>query len=167
MDRRALGRKNEVVFSDWDEEKIQSFWDQHKDFIREQPNTTEPEPMDPCHIWTGSYQNGYPAVSQGHAKSKIKMHIISAYVTSKRVPASGEVVSHLCHRKGCINGHHLVIESIASNNARKGCLCALRTRDHDIWNLCPHTPPCRRADTDTIGVFVPTIKYTLNPQGLF
>lgn len=156
-DKRSLGRTNVVVFASWSEEKRTLFWDAQSPKHHIYNNFHEPIPFSACHIWTGSHQNGYPAVSQGHGQSKIKMHILAAWLKYRRIPAANEVVSHLCHRKSCINPDHLVIETIAANNSRKGCLRAHITKDGATYNLCWHKTQCLRADTDTITDFVPEI----------
>ena len=157
IDKRSLGRKNNIVIASWPRKQIVDFWTTHMNNTTMTSNLDEPSSFDPCHIWNGSKQNGYPCVSQGHGKSKIKMHIISAWTRYKTFPIENQVVSHLCHRKLCINPNHLVIESIASNNARKGCLAAFHDNQNNVWCLCPHNPICLRSDTENNSDFKPFV----------
>lgn len=154
-DKRSLGRKNEVVIASWTKGDQVKFWETYKVNMSTTSNLKEPYPTDDCHLWTGSTQNGYPSVSQGHGKSKVKMHILSACIRYSSVPTEGQVVSHLCHRKLCINPNHLVIESIMVNNSRKGCLCSFKDGKGVLWCLCPHNPRCLRSDTENNNNFKP------------
>jgi len=121
-DKRRLGRKNPIVFSGWSEEEKAETYNTNKANYESLSNSKEPEPFSACHIWKGSTQNGYPSISQGHGASKIKMHILAAERKLLRTPTREECVSHLCHRKKCINPDHLSIESLATNNSRKGAV---------------------------------------------
>lgn len=47
------------------------------------------------------------------------------------VKGQGEQCSHLCHQPLCKTVGHVTPESVAANNARKGCL---------VWIRCPHCP---------------------------
>ena len=149
-DKRSFGRENAIVLTSFSDEKLVDLFRDHSQ------NVTNSQDCG-CWLWCGSTQNGYPSVSQGHGKSKLK--ILSAWHRYRKFPASNEVVSHLCHRKLCINPDHLVIETITSNNSRKGCLCRL-IDGNNSWDLCWHTPKCIRCDTDTVGSFVPTCQPT-------
>lgn len=57
--------------------------------------------------------------------------------------ASGEdlTVSHICHEQGCVNPWHFIVECLAYNKGRSGCLGPA---------LCAHVPPCAKAGR---GVF--------------
>lgn len=154
-DKRSLGRRNNIVFSTWKREDIIIFWEKHMNNVECTSNQQEPFAFSQCNIWQGSKQNGYPCISQGHGKSKIKMHIVSAWIQNEKFPQENEVVSHLCHRKLCISSNHLVIETIAKNNARKGCLGAFKDNKGNVWCLCPHIPRCLRSDTDNNNNFKP------------
>jgi len=157
MDKRSFGRQNKTVLLSFTPQELDLYWSQHKKSYQEKSNKDEPVPFSPCWIWTGSTQNGYPSVSQGHGKSKIKIHMLAVWTKLKAFPQSSEVVSHLCHRKMCINPDHLTIESISCNNARKGCLHSLIDSNGKIWNLCWHKIPCIRRDTDIVQDFKPHI----------
>jgi hypothetical protein len=157
-DRRSLGRKNPIVISTWTEQQCLDKWMIEMVNTEELDNSVLCSPFSSCHIWKGSTQNGYPSVSQGHAKSKIKMHILSAWTRQRRVPLSNEVVSHLCNRKLCINPNHLVIESIKTNNSRVGCVGYMIDFDNNIWQLCPHDKPCLRSDSENNKGFQPFVK---------
>jgi hypothetical protein len=160
-DRRRLGRLNRIVISEWSDQKKKNLWESAQD--QKQPldnrGEPEPEPFTNCQIWQGSTQNGYPSISQGHAKSKIKVHILAAWVKHRKLPEPDQVVSHLCHRKKCINPDHLVIESITNNNDRKGCLKAFKDDQGRVFSCCRHVPACLRrdTDTDTTGNFEPQL----------
>lgn len=165
-DRRSLGRANAVVVALLSPEQQQQLWAKHQHERTEISNDSEPIPFSPCWIWKGSEQNGYPVQSMGHAKSKVKIHILAYAVANDGcTPDSGQVVSHLCHRKLCFRPEHLVIESITNNNARKGCLRAF-TVGNDIYNLCWHERRCLRRDTDTVGNFKPETVLLLSSQEL-
>jgi hypothetical protein len=157
-DKRAQGRKNQCTLAHLTDKQRVALWDKEKCKVKELKDDQD-ENSTPCHIWTGSTQNGYPAISQGHGKSKLKVHILASWIKHRSLPQEKEVTSHLCHRKTCINPDHLVIESIASNNARKGCLKALQVENGKIFNLCWHDPPCMRRDEATLGTFVPTMVF--------
>jgi len=160
-DKRALGRQNQIVFSSWSDKERNDFWVAYSSNVKQHSNANEVHSFSPCHLWTGSTQNGYPAVSMGHAKSKVKMHILAAWTKLGIVPTATEVVSHWCHRKTCINPDHLGIESIKTNNQRKGCLCCIRGRGRQsIYSVCSHKPNCLRRDTEEVGFdFVPVVLY--------
>jgi hypothetical protein len=155
IDKRSMGRKNEIVFASWQEDDVVAFWELHKNTFNTTSNSEEPYAFDQCHVWTRSTQNGYPSISRGHGQSKIKMHIMSAWTRYRKVPEQGQVVSHLCHRKLCINPDHLVIETISVNNSRKGCLCAFKDGNGVLWCICPHNPRCLRSDTENNNNFKP------------
>jgi hypothetical protein len=152
-DLRSQGRKNACVLFKFSDEEKRRLWDANKHHVFKKPSMRSGD----CHLWSGSLQNGYPSVSQGHAASKIKVHILAAWVTTQELPGESHVASHLCHRKKCINPKHLVIESITKNNQRKGCLCQLIDSAGKRWNLCPHEPKCINPDEENIGTFQPTL----------
>lgn len=156
-DRRSLGRLNKPVLSSFTDTQLVKLWDDQKDRVNFVSNQQENVPFSPCHLWTGSLQSGYPSLSQGHGLSKIKIHMLAAWTTCKRLPDTNEVVSHLCHRKSCINPEHLIIESIGSNNKRIGCLHSMIDTQSVVWILCPHEKMtgCLRRDEDNINGFVP------------
>lgn len=165
MDRRSLGRENKIVLSSFGKEELAEIWKRSCSKIYYKDNSQEPAFFDKCWLWTGSTQNGYPCISQGHAKSKLKVHMLACYIrTGGRLPKSNEVVSHLCHRKLCINPNHVIIETITQNNKRKSCLRAFKDPDTDkVWNLCYHTPQCLRRDTENLPTyFTPSVIY--DPQ---
>lgn len=156
-DRRCLGRENACTLEAISVERRQEMWDLHSTSIISLLNEDQAIPCSACWLWTGPKQNGYPALSMGHAQSKVKVHILAAWTRYHHLPRKNEVVSHLCHRKLCVNPMHLVIETISMNNARKGCLCALLDGTGNAWILCSHYPRCIRRDTDNLGSFEPHI----------
>jgi len=157
QDKRANGRNNPCVLEGLNPQECNHLWSKLRHQVDLMPNDDQPVSCCSCYLWTGSKQNGYPALSQGHGKSKIKVHILAAWTKYHRLPKKSEVVSHLCHRKLCVNPEHLVIESIAENNARKGCLCSLVDTAGVTWSLCWHYPKCLRRDTAILGDLGPTI----------
>lgn len=153
MKSKQGGRSNNVVIFTWTEEEIRNFWNEKvlKTPLLILSNKKEIIPFDDCKIWTGALQNGYPAISQGHAKSKVKVHIMAVFLQINKFPKNNECISHLCHRKACINPEHLVIEALSLNNRRIGCLCAIQVPDMNITvKVCIHEPSCIRRDTDNI-----------------
>jgi len=138
-DKRSLGRANNIVLAAFTKDELVELWDEHKTNITEADNSAAVRPCSSCWLWQGSTQNGYPSVSQGHGKSKIKVHILAAWSRLEKLPASAEVTSHRCHRKLCINPRHLVIESITANNERKGCLCAFVDSADQRFSACVGT----------------------------
>jgi len=154
-DRRS--EKNETVFHSWAPEEIRAF------FEKQQANSVEIRSEHRgvqivCQRFLGSFQNGYPSVSQGHAKSKLKVHIAATFFAHGQLPEAHKTVcSHLCHNKWCINPNHLVIETITLNNSRKGCLSYLTDSSGVVWNLCSHGPNyCLKRDEENLSGFAPT-----------
>jgi len=156
-DLRTQGRLNKVTLENYSDAKLLELWTSNSLKRQLCSNAAEAVPFSDCHIWSGSTQNGYPSLSMGHATSKVKVHILALWTVNGATPDSGQVSSHLCHRKRCINPSHLVLESITCNNSRKGCLCALQDLMGNVWTLCPHNPKCLRRDTDTVGNFIPHV----------
>jgi len=151
-DKRSQGRKNACAIEGFADEKREQLWSLHKDKIKKKPSHRGSN----CHIWSGSLQNGYPSLSQGHAQSKIKVHILALWKGKGVLPSEGTVASHLCHNKKCINPDHLICENIKDNNRRKGCLCQLMDSEGSLWNLCPHGPHrCINPDAENLEAFVP------------
>jgi len=169
-DKRSHGRKNPSVLTSQTEEDLDQVWRINSHNVDLLCNQDEDIPFDDCWIWKGSKQNGYPCISRGHAKSKLKMHMLAAWHKYKQHPTPGQVVSHLCHRKCCINPDHLVIESISTNNSRVGCLATFNSNLVGYtWRMCPHStkssPYCLRRDTDNLpknwspGLHIPVPKH--------
>ena len=147
-DKRRFGRQNRCVLASLDSLELSSHWTKAQRCYRN---------IKGCWIWQGSTQNGYPSVSRGHAKSKVKIHMLALYMATGQLPEPREVSSHLCHNKLCINPDHLVIESIVANSRRNGCICSMIDDRGNQWNLCPHEPRCLRRDTANLNGFTPTI----------
>lgn len=148
IDRRSLGRDNLPVVASLSATQLQDIW------IQAQKQLAEPNELG-CRLWKGSTQNGYPSISQGHGKSKIKTHMLAAYVTHGKLPNAGQVNSHLCHQKLCCNPDHIIVESIADNSRRNRCLHSLRDDNDIIWNLCCHVPRCLQRDHYNLKGFTP------------
>ena len=141
IDKRSLGRKNVCVIADLSPDEQVNAWKTESKRIKINELG--------CHVYTGSSQNGYPALSRGHAKSKIKLHMLSYFIANGSYPDATQVVSHLCHMKMCINKDHLVIESISKNSRRNGCLHRLEV-EGTTWNLCSHVPRCLARDVSNL-----------------
>lgn len=146
MDRRSFGRKNAIVLASFPDIELYKIWYKQKNNVELVTNSNSPITLDECHLWLGSTNNGYPVISQGHGKSKIRIHILSAWTTHHKFPSEKQVVSHLCHKK-VINPNQVIIESIVSNNSRKKCLCSLVDLIGSVYQLCWHQPLCLRRDT--------------------
>lgn len=156
-DKRSLGRTNKIVGLDFTKDELDKI---HEDALLKTKllsNNDQVNPFNSCRIYTGSFQNGYPSLSRGHGKSKIKLHIVSAFKSCNRFPRKDECVSHLCHRKSCIESTHLVIESLKINYQRIGCLCCFKDDQSRNWNLCWHDPRCLRSDTKNNEEFKPAL----------
>ncbi len=73
------------------------------------------------------------------------LHHLAWYVTGHKMPTPvTEHLSHLCGDPRCFNIAHLTVESPAANNARKGCLPAVRCPfgcAKAFW-ICRHEPKC-------------------------
>ncbi len=150
MDLRRQGRRNLPAIHQVDTTDLCKMWGAGMRRLVQDPETG-------CHVWTGSTQNGYPSISRGHAKSKIKVHMLALYLRKGVLPDPKTVVSHLCHNKKCCNPDHLIIESISSNNDRKACMHSLVDTAGVKWTLCRHTPKCLRADSENLSGFVPSV----------
>jgi hypothetical protein len=113
------------------------------------------EPTTRCWIFSGSSNtDGYGQVtarknSDIRARNKARpaaftLHRV-AYLSRHGRNIVGHC-SHLCDVRACFNPDHLVDESAANNNARKGCIGPIYCPDHGelIVNPCPHTPTCVR-----------------------
>lgn len=109
QDRRAAGRKNPPVISTLSDSELEKAWSGAQKFI-------SPPGALGCRLWRHSTQNGYPSISQGHGKSKIKVHMLAVFMARKELPGVSEVCSHLCHRKLCCNPQHIVVEGIVENS---------------------------------------------------
>jgi hypothetical protein len=155
-DKRSHGRQNKVTWLALTESQWLEQWSEIEKSLEVKSNVLEDHPFSACKLWTGSTQNGYAAISQGHAKSKLKPHLLACWKATARFPEAQEVASHRCHRKLCCNPAHLTIESIHQNNIRKGCMAWLKLPSGEVWRICPHHPRCLRRDTDNTGGFTPT-----------
>mmetsp|Transcript_28934 Transcript_28934/g.94203 ORF Transcript_28934/g.94203 Transcript_28934/m.94203 type:complete len:163 (+) Transcript_28934:420-908(+) len=103
------------------------------------------EPDLHCILDMNGTQNGYPYVSWHHKEANVQLSHLALLFGTGAAPQrkDGETASHLCHNKRCIRPEHLIVESIADNAARNGCVAFVEC--HDCGNrvpACPHTPPC-------------------------
>jgi len=72
-------------------------------------------------------------------------HRLAAIATTGAVPERGDDASHLCHRSTCSRVGHVIWESAAMNQSRKGCVVWVSCPHADcqlkIW-VCEHAPRC-------------------------
>jgi hypothetical protein len=106
-----------------------------------------------CHLFGGSLNtDGYGQIQKNQANAapgvpkKINYlgHIVALRSVNRNPPASKqEHASHLCHNRNCWNPDHIVVESVLTNNQRKGCPGDVRCHDCTkvAWT-CPHAPKC-------------------------
>ena len=73
------------------------------------------------------------------------LHGIAIYAATGNFSSTLQV-SHLCDNTRCFNPAHLVYESAAVNNSRKGCWGDICCPDHGhvIVQFCAHSPKCVR-----------------------
>jgi hypothetical protein len=85
------------------------------------------------------------------AQTAFLLHIVS-YVAARNQHPPGLQVSHLCDTRRCFNPDHLVAESIAINNSRKGCAgpIACTVHGHIVVDLCAHIPRCIRPPREDV-----------------
>lgn len=72
------------------------------------------------------------------------LHIVAFVASTGRAPVNH--CSHLCDNRRCFNPVHLVDETAADNNARKGCWGDIVCPDHGhiLVQFCVHLPKCVR-----------------------
>lgn len=150
QDKRTNGRNNLPVISKIPETQLWEIWHTYTtpEWVEKRANHDAIVPFTECWLWKAEHSSGYPVRSLGHGKPKLRMHMLSIWTKTRRQPSSRQVVSHLCHRKNCINPDHLVIESIVDNNARMKCPRGFQDDRGVVWNLCPHHPRCLREDLE-------------------
>lgn len=101
---------------------------------------------------------GYVQVREtagGVQRSIIMLHQLAAIANVYTAGGPDVQASHLCGRSVCFNPSHVIWESAADNNQRKGCL-AWTSLEHSHIDTpeepcykkvaaCNHNPPCIRA----------------------
>lgn len=142
------------VLTTYSVDQLCELWEKCQTQVTYESNEDELIPFDECWIWNKSTANGYPSLSMGHGQSKLKIHMLAEWTKCGEIPTKKQVVSHLCHRKLCINPNHLVIETISENNKRIGCLCSFVDSQKKVWRLCPHgqtdSKYCLRRDINNL-----------------
>ena len=82
-----------------------------------------------CIIWKGAVSRfGYGVMKvtwpeEGRKQEKVHRValMVEMHLTRSQFPGEGLEVSHLCHKKLCVNPVHLVIEPHATNLERRHC----------------------------------------------
>ena len=113
------------LLSSWSIEKRDELID-NLDKSTETPVTNNPHG---CVFWKHRVNNmGYPRYALTVAKGvycDIPVNRLVFSIMHKDTPEcefDKKDVSHLCHRRNCVNPDHLVLESRQENNARKRCV---------------------------------------------
>jgi hypothetical protein len=155
-DKRSNGRKNKLVLESFTVKQRQSLWSKHV-INHEGPRKyrlKKNKTCSSCWIWLGGQMGGYGNIVRGHATAGVKVHQLAAWVRFNELPTNATVVSHRCHRKLCINPHHLVLETRGENNARIGCLAYYYEESTETYTrVCHHEPHCLRTDKDNRNGF--------------
>ena len=91
-----------------------------------------------CLLWHGRLdKDGYGRISvQVGAKCKDATVHRVAYFLYNGVLDNDLQVSHLCHRKNCIEKDHLSLETAAVNNQRENCVRFKRCTTHKGYRNC-------------------------------
>ena len=88
-----------------------------------------------CLLWRGAVSGGSAAWGRGEYSAinfrsssglfkpfQVGGHIVQLFLKTGQIPSPPLTgVSHLCHKKLCLNSGHLILESIQRNNSRKAC----------------------------------------------
>ena len=77
-----------------------------------------------CCLWTGPKdKDGYGEIRfQFRGKRvKVRVHRLIFYIRTNFTDMKNQHVSHICHKRDCINFQHLSLEPIDINNKRKSC----------------------------------------------
>ncbi len=159
-------KKRRVVLEDYSPEGLRQLWTLASNNFNYNiiPTKNAFESSSECWIWKsykkqgkgGLHDNrqppysdelGYPVITRGKGRAKLKVIQLATYSKYNRVVQIGENASHLCHTPMCINPAHLVIESADQNKARNCCPCWSYQQGTNIKQLiCSHQPPCLRPD---------------------
>ncbi|KAI8943889.1 hypothetical protein F4801DRAFT_573543 [Xylaria longipes] len=97
-----------------------------------------------CNVTTlqPSKPGGYVQMSYGGANKFAMLQEILLWAQGHQKLPSDQC-SHLCGEPKCLLRNHIIAESVAENNARKGCLvvypCSHCTK---YYVVCNHTPTC-------------------------
>jgi len=79
-----------------------------------------------------SKENGYIQLSWKGANKFCVLGEMLVWAAGKKVTNPDDQVSHRCHNPKCTIPAHVLVESTAANNGRKGCI---------VWVNCPHGCP--------------------------
>ncbi|KAK9372953.1 zinc-binding loop region of homing endonuclease-domain-containing protein [Lipomyces chichibuensis] len=103
----------------------------------------------PIEAFTGNARKDQP-----EKLAQVGAHRVVCYVTKcnedvHNLVYRGYHASHLCHRPGCINKDHLVVETAWNNYRRRECAVKVNVKTNvngrDYFakaEECPHSPPC-------------------------
>lgn len=116
-----------------------------EDYISD-PGYVKKDSQTGCLLWLGArgggngyrepeYSTMWLSSNKGNFKSfRTYVHIVQLFLKTGEVPTRGKSgVSHICHRKLCVNPSHIFLETLKSNNKRK---------------LCNGTPGCKKECKD-------------------
>ena len=93
-----------------------------------------------CQLWTGlTFRNGYGKFATRFRGRDYRLlaHRVCFFIYNGFSVLSPSLhVSHLCHRKICVNFEHLSLEPASINNSRKTCLDKQQCTGHDSYAKC-------------------------------
>ncbi|KAL8366727.1 hypothetical protein RB595_010538 [Gaeumannomyces hyphopodioides] len=126
------------------------------------PRACQVHPATSCWLFQGSFDtDSYGQIYLrknadltivGAKPAAFLIHVVSFVASNGRHPI-GLHISHLCDTRRCFNPDHLVAETAAMNNARKGCpgpiTCSIH--GHIVVDLCPHIPRCIRSPRNDVN----------------
>lgn len=129
-------------------DRLPAIWNVVQRMYTEIDNDSAIIPFSPCHLYTGEVaQHGYGAYTVMRERTKIYTHVLAMWSVDGRLDTGSLIVSHLCHRKSCMNPEHLTLETRGDNSTRNTCVHAIRFNEV-IVRVCPHNPTCLRSPLD-------------------
>jgi len=127
---------------------LDAIWAQVQPMFTEYANDAAIIPFSPCRLYSGEVaSHGYGAFTVIREETKIYTHVLAMWSVNGRLDNGNLIVSHLCHRKSCMNVEHLTLETRGDNSSRNTCVHAIRFNEV-IIRVCPHNPPCLRSPLD-------------------